>query len=95
MISGAFNEGENDQPRGIRPEVARQGAISGTGIDPWAQRNKGMKCMTCVWFVPKELATLGTGKVGRCRRHAPTMNGYPVVYLTDWCGDHRVDENKV
>jgi hypothetical protein len=33
--------------------------------------------------------------VGRCRRHAPTMNGYPVVYMDDWCGDHRIDENKV
>lgn len=34
-------------------------------------------------------------KLGRCRRHAPTMNGYPVVYDSDWCGDHKVDENKV
>ncbi len=32
--------------------------------------------------------------VGRCRRHAPTMNGYPAVYMTDWCGDHKLDENK-
>ena len=88
---GQFNEGQ-EQVLGIRPEAARQGAIA--GADPWAQRNKGMKCMTCLWFVPKELASLGTGKVGRCRRHAPTMNGYPVVYMTDWCGDHRIDENK-
>ena len=34
-------------------------------------------------------------KVGRCRRHAPTMNGYPVVYITDWCGDHKIDEEKI
>lgn len=33
--------------------------------------------------------------VGRCRRHAPTMSGYPVCYEDDWCGDHRVDENKI
>ena len=33
--------------------------------------------------------------VGRCRRHAPTMNGYPVVMLDDWCGDHKLDETKV
>lgn len=32
--------------------------------------------------------------VGRCRRHAPTMNGYPVVFEDDWCGDHRLDENE-
>lgn len=93
MIGEAFNEGQ-EQVRKPQPEVVRQGAIAGAGVDPWAQRNKGMRCMTCVWFAPKELATLGTSKVGRCRRHAPTMGGFPVVYLADWCGDHRLDENK-
>lgn len=33
--------------------------------------------------------------IGRCRRRAPTMSGYPVVYPTDWCGDHKLDEEKV
>jgi hypothetical protein len=33
-------------------------------------------------------------RVCRCRRHAPTMNGYPVVFEDDWCGDHKLDENK-
>ena len=33
--------------------------------------------------------------VGRCRRHAPRMTGHPVVYENDWCGDHKLDENKV
>jgi hypothetical protein len=33
--------------------------------------------------------------IGRCRRHAPTMNGYPVVHPTDWCGDHKLDETKI
>ena len=32
-------------------------------------------------------------RVGRCRRHAPTMNGYPVVFVQDWCGDHKLNEN--
>ena len=31
---------------------------------------------------------------GRCRRHAPTMQGYPAVFGNDWCGDHKLDENK-
>lgn len=31
---------------------------------------------------------------GRCRRHAPTLNGFPAVYGTDWCGDHKLDEEK-
>ena len=69
--------------------------------DPWVHRSEGMRCKTCIWFVPKQ--RIGTSnsdvnaliQVGRCRRHAPTMNGYPVVYMTDWCGDHRIDENKV
>lgn len=67
--------------------------------DPWIHRSSGMRCSTCIWFVPK----FNTGPVhpdnhkivGRCRRHAPTMGGYPVVFATDWCGDHRLDENKV
>lgn len=34
--------------------------------------------------------------VGRCRRHAPVGNeGWPVVFETDWCGDFKLDENKV
>lgn len=69
--------------------------------DPWIHRSKGMRCNTCIWYVPK--VRRGTPdadvnpikEVGRCRRHAPTMNGYPVVFMTDWCGDHRIDENRV
>lgn len=33
--------------------------------------------------------------LGRCRRHAPTMSGFPAVFVNDWCGDHRIDENKL
>lgn len=64
-------------------------------IDPWANRYKGMRCDICIWYAPKELESLGNSKIGRCRRHAPTMNGFPVVYMNDWCGDHRINENKV
>lgn len=70
--------------------------------DPWRHRSKGMKCGTCMWNVTK----VGTpdeprkdsserGLLGRCRRHAPSMNGYPAVFETDWCGDHKLDENKI
>ena len=61
--------------------------------DPWMHRSDTMVCATCMWFVEK-LRFGGLGRIGRCRRHAPSMNGYPVVYLNDWCGDHKVDENK-
>jgi hypothetical protein len=92
MIGNSLNEAQ--QNLGIRPEVARQGAIS--GADPWVHRSSGMRCRTCIWFVPKTTQLLGeASEIGRCRRHAPTMGGYPVVYMTDWCGDHRLDENKV
>lgn len=36
-----------------------------------------------------------TPGLGRCRRHAPTMNGWPAVFGEDWCGDHKLDENKI
>jgi hypothetical protein len=49
-----------------------------------------------MWFVLKEASTMpeqGT-RLGRCRKHAPTMGGYPVVFEGDWCGDHKIDEEK-
>lgn len=68
--------------------------------DPWKHRSDGMKCRTCMWFAAKA-PTPGVatgpdprGAIGRCRRHAPTMNGYPVVFTSDWCGDHKLDETK-
>jgi Pyruvate/2-oxoacid:ferredoxin oxidoreductase delta subunit len=66
--------------------------------DPWMHRSIGMRCKTCMWFVPKmpvKQSTSNTYDLGRCRRHAPTMGGYPIVFVNDWCGDHRLDENMV
>jgi hypothetical protein len=71
--------------------------------DPWKHRSAGMKCRTCMFCVMKDPflreysqeENRGGKKVGRCRRRAPTMNGYPVIYEDDWCGDHKIDENKV
>lgn len=64
--------------------------------DPWKHRARFMRCCTCMWFVPKREEVAGAQtKLGRCRRHAPCMSGYPAVYADDWCGDHKVDENKV
>jgi hypothetical protein len=37
----------------------------------------------------------GHGKLGRCRRRAPELSGYPAVYETDWCGDHKIDETRL
>ncbi len=62
--------------------------------DPWKYRSKGMRCESCMWFVSK-VSDSGDVKLGRCRKHAPTMNGYPSVFPIDWCGDHKLDENKL
>lgn len=79
-------------------------------MDPWKHRSSKMNCATCMWNVAKERFSLACEEkeiesgqtvrpippqIGRCRRHAPTMNGYPVVLEMDWCGDHKLDENKV
>ena len=77
----------------LSPEQAAQ--IAKQSADPWVHRSAGMRCRSCIWYVPKATDRLGGQEVGRCRRHAPTMGGYPVVYMTDWCGDHRLDENKI
>ncbi len=71
------------------PSPSMQGGMALSeprAIDPWQHRAEHMRCKTCMWFAPKDK------DVGRCRRHAPTMNGYPVVFLTDWCGDHKLNE---
>ncbi len=67
--------------------------------DNWKHRSVGMVCGTCMWFAEKVPDIKGNPRVavkfGRCRRRAPTMSGYPGVYGTDWCGDHKLNENYV
>lgn len=67
--------------------------------DCWKYRSDNLKCKTCMWFVPKVAAPhtslTEVYDLGRCRRHCPTINGYPVVFVNDWCGDHKLDENKL
>ncbi len=60
--------------------------------DPWRHRALGMRCSSCMWFVIKEDGNGVAPTLGRCRRRAPTMNGYPVVYQHDWCGDHKLTD---
>lgn len=78
-----------------------------TRMDNWKHRSDNMKCKTCMWFAPKEkrmdepknedpCADMPlTFDLGRCRRHAPTMSGFPVVFVNDWCGDHKLNENAI
>jgi hypothetical protein len=80
-------------------QVARTTAPLGgatPGTDAWAHRISTMQCRTCMWFAPKLPEDPGFDvRIGRCRRHAPTMAGYPAVFPHDWCGDHKLDENKL
>jgi hypothetical protein len=72
--------------------------------DQWADKAT-FGCGTCQWFQEKEqvavvhapkatpglITTPGRDRMlGRCRRHAPTLGGYPVVTPADWCGDHKL-----
>lgn len=33
--------------------------------------------------------------VGRCHRRAPTLTGWPATFASEWCGDYKLDENKI
>lgn len=68
-------------------------------MDNWKHRSKFMICRACMWYVKKHIDNVEEKEmppcVGRCRKHAPTMNGFPVVFENDYCGDHKIDENKI
>lgn len=65
--------------------------------DNWQHRSKGMLCGTCMWFKEKvtERVQRSDHVIGRCRRRAPAMSGFPVVWSDDWCGSHKLDEGKI
>jgi len=63
--------------------------------DNWKHRSQEMRCKTCMYFVIKEVENDKPNHLGRCRRHAPTLSGWVAVFGTDWCGDHKLDENKI
>jgi hypothetical protein len=56
-----------------------------------------MSCKHCIYFVLSEIEKTDrdAGRAGRCRRHSPNINGFPVVFENEWCGDNKFDENKV
>jgi hypothetical protein len=59
--------------------------------DPWAHRSANMRCLSCMWYMAKqEFQAASKSALGRCRRHAPTLGGFPVVWESDWCGDHKL-----
>lgn len=83
----------------ILSEIERRNAMPNN--DPWEHRSVKMRCETCMWYVAKKRTGAGAAdeavpiRLGRCRKRAPFMNGYPAVFPADWCGDHKLDENKI
>lgn len=66
--------------------------------DNWIRREESRVCYNCFFYVEKELDDKKRKDVtfGWCRRHAPVVGeGFPAVFPTDWCGDHKLDENKI
>jgi hypothetical protein len=67
--------------------------------DAWKHRSMMMRCRGCMWFVGKhgqKVVDADMGVLGRCRRHAPALGGWPAVFSdADWCGDHKLDETKL
>ncbi len=73
----------------VCPDTRVPNPLYPSNEDNWRHRAENMRCQTCMWFVPK------TEKLGRCRANAPTIKGWPAMFPTDWCGEHKLDENKI
>lgn len=56
--------------------------------DNWIHKSESMLCKTCMFFVQR-------GIIGRCRERSPTLKGWPVMFPDDWCGAHKLDEQKL
>ena len=53
--------------------------------DNWANRAIGMVCDTCAYYTNT-----------RCRRNAPVVqHGWPAVFRTDWCGQHKMTKDRI
>lgn len=87
-----------DQEEGVDTSPPSDGKIHTIAdieqvIDNWQHRSDMMKCRTCMWYVRKNRVTPGK-EIGRCRHSAPTIKGWPAIYPDDWCGAHKLDEEK-
>jgi len=81
-----------DEPQG-EPQPENTTLREPIKKDPWKHRSTNMLCSSCMFYVPKE--SHSNIEIGRCRRHAPTLGGFPAVFPYDWCGDHKLDEEKL
>lgn len=67
--------------------------------DLWNDRHLNRRCETCMYWLekePKHPRSKQYDIIGRCRRNAPVVQiGYPTTYPSDWCGEHKLDEEKI
>jgi len=80
----------NEKMLDIKLEKASQEEPKQISKDNWVHRSAKMRCGSCMSFVRKKGRMKG---LGRCRRKAPTLGGWPAVFEGDWCGDHKINEN--
>lgn len=78
-------------------EEGRRIRSGGIGDDNWKHRSRKMRCEGCMAFILKDTSKPQNQNhlIGRCRRHAPGMGGFPVMFSDDWCCDHKLDEEKL
>lgn len=80
----------------MRSRLLLRRLVSVRGIvDNWGNRSFKCVCLCCMYYHEKTSTAEKSIVVGRCRRRAPTVSGWPVVFPTDTCGDHKIDENKI
>ena len=91
-LPGMGDEGGAEEFAGILDEGNNANNIK---VDNWEHRSSGMVCETCMWFARKVKKDGSESVLGRCRKRAPSGKGWVPVYRSDWCGDHRLDENIV
>ena len=66
------------------PDTAQE-QVRPTRLPPASQMKQTaqpIRCDGCKWFTPSN------GMAGNCRKKSPTETGFPVVFVSDWCGDH-------
>ena len=69
--------------------------LEGFKVDRW-DRKTNFGCNSCMFFVPKRHGEFSLAvDDGRCRRNAPTLKGFLVVFIDDWCGEHKLGSNPI
>jgi len=83
VFSYQINPGAKNEKRGFKEN------------DNWKHKSDNMICKTCMYYMKKHICLETSIEVGRCKRNAPSNIGFPVVFPSDWCGEHKIDHEKL